>query len=142
MNHNIYNLYPVIVLLSETKIHLQSISLSHAYVGLMCGIPNEQINDNIVAEMKEGFEMACFIIKPNVTMISEDDFFGRDALYRKDKTIPLLPPVKVQALFECYEGEESTFLNIMWFQNELSVQIPIEEIIVIDWSHYAGKFIV
>ncbi len=42
MNYSIYNLYPTIVLSLGINIHLQSISLSHTYGGLLCGTPSEQ----------------------------------------------------------------------------------------------------
>ncbi len=57
--------------------------------------------------------------------------------------IPLLPAVNVEALFECYEGEESTFLNIVWFQDSFSATISsyIENVIQdIDWHCNAREF--
>ncbi len=143
MNHSIYNLYPAIVLSSGINIHLQSVSLSHTYGGLLCGTPREQMNDNIISEIKEGFEMDGFVIMPNVTMVSEDDFFGEGSTYDNNKTVPLLPAVKVEALFECYEGDDSTFLNIIWFQDDFSVTITssIERAIQdIDWYRYACEY--
>ena len=143
MNHSIYNLYPAIVLSSGITIHLQNISLSHTYGGLMCGTPSEQMNDNIISEIKEGFEMDGFVIMPNVTMVSEDDFFGEGSTCDNNKIVLLLPAVKVEALFECYEGEESTFLKVVWFQDDFSVAIPssIErEIQDMDWDHYACEY--
>ena len=110
--------------LSGIKIYLQSISLSHTYAGLMCGSPSEQINDIIISETKEGFKVDGFVIMPNVTMVSEDDFFGKSSACDNNKIVPLLPAVKAEALFECYEGEDSTYLNIVWFQDDFSVTIP------------------
>ncbi|MCK5536159.1 MAG: hypothetical protein KAI79_04985 [Bacteroidales bacterium] len=143
MNHNIYNLHPAIVLSSGINIHLQSISLSHTYGGLLCNTPSEQINNNVISEIREKFEKACFIIKPRINMISEYDFFDKGDHYSKEKTIPLLSAVKVEALFECYKDEESTFLNIIWFQDGFSETISssIENKIQdIDWHRYAKKF--
>ncbi len=143
MNHNIYNLYPDIILSSGTKIHLQSISLSHTYGGLLCGTPSEQMNDNVISEMKESFEMDGFVIMPNVTMVSEDDFFGEGSTCDNNKTVPLLPAVKVKALFECYDGDESTFLHVIWFQDDFLITMPtyIENAIQdIDWYRYASEF--
>ncbi len=143
MNHNIYNQYPAIVLSSGINIHLQGISLSHTYGGLMCGTPSEHINDNIISEIREKFEKACYIIKPRVNMLSEYDFFDKGDHYRKEKTILLLPVVKVETLFECYNGDESTFLHIVWFQDDFSVTISsfMENAIQnIDWNCYARKF--
>jgi len=143
MNHSIYNLYPAITLRSETDIHLQSISLSHTYAGLLCGTPSEQINDNIVSEIREEFKKACYVIKPRVTMLSEYDFFDKGDHYSREKTIPLLSAVKVEALFECYDGDESTRLLIVWFQDNFSTTVPrhIEDDIQdIDWYRYACEF--
>jgi len=143
MNHSIYNLYPAITLRSGTDIHLQSITLSHTYGGLLCGTPNEQMNDNIISEAREDLEEACFFIKPKVTMLSEYDFFDKGDHYSKENTIPLLPAVKVEALFECCDGDECTRLHIVWFQDDFSSIIPkdIESVIQnIDWYHQAREF--
>lgn len=143
MNHCIYNLYPAISLRSGINIHLQSIALSYTYGGLMCGTPSEQINDNIITEIREEFKRACFIIKPKITMVSEDDFFSKGDHYSKEKTIPLLPVVKVESLLECYEGDKGSLLNIVWFQDEFSTTVPmhIENAIQdIDWYRYASEF--
>ena len=143
MKHSIYNLYPAISLRSGANIHLQSISLSHTYGGLLCGTPNEQMNDNIISEAREDLEEACFIIKPKVTMQSEYDFFAKGDHYSKEKTVPLLPAVKVEALYECYEGDECTRLHIVWFQDAFLVTMPssIKDAIQdIDWYRYACEF--
>ena len=143
MNHSIYNLHSAITLRSGTDIHLQSISLSHTYAGLLCGTPSEQINDNIIAEIREEFEKAYYVIKPRVTMLSEYNFFAKDDHYSREKTIPLLSAVKVEALFECYDGDECTRLPIVWFQNDFSTAIStyIENAIQdIDWYRYACEF--
>ena len=143
MKHNIYNLYPVMILSSGIKIYLQSISLSHTYGGLMCGSPSEQINVTIISEIKEGFEMDGFVIMPNVTIVSEDDFFGKSSACNEHKRVPLFPAVKVEALFECYEGEDGIYLNIVWFQDDFSTAIPssIERAIQdIDWYRYACEY--
>ena len=142
MNHSIYNLYPAICLSSGINIYLQSISLSHTYGGLMCGTPSEQINENIVVEIREEFKIACFIIKPKITMVSEDNFFSKGD-YSKEKTIPLLPSVQVHALFECYDEDKSTFLHIVWFQGNFSTTVPrhIENAIQdVDWYRCAKEF--
>lgn len=143
MNHSIYNLYLAITLRSETDIHLQSISLSHTYGGLLCSTPNEQINANIIAEIREEFEGACYVIKPKVTMLSEYDFFDKVDHYTKEKNVALLPAVKVTAIFECYGGEESTFLHIAWFQDDFSTAVPsciTDAIQDIDWYRHAIEF--
>ena len=143
MNHSIYNLYPAIKLSSGINIHLQSISLSHTYIGLQCGTPNEKMNDNIIAETRKKFEEACFIVKPKVTMLSEYDFFDKGDHYSKENTIPLLAAVKVEALFECYDGDECTNLLIVWFQNDFLTAIPRDiknDIQDIDWYCYACEF--
>ena len=77
MNHSIYNLYPAITVRSGADIHLQSISISHTYGGLLCGTPNEKMNDNIIVEAREDLEKAYYVIKPKVTMLSEYDFFDK-----------------------------------------------------------------
>lgn len=54
-----------------------------------------------------------------------------------------MPPVKVEALFECYGGESTTYLNIVWFQDEFSVTIArsIESVIQkFDWNSKACEF--
>lgn len=144
MKHDIYNVSPAIVLSSSgVEIYLQSISLSHAYGGLVCGTPNEQINDNIIAEAREDVAAACFIIRPTVTMVSENDFFDNVTLHTQRKTIPLLPAVKVEALFECYDGDRNTFLHIAWFQDdfsEMSLSSIENKIQDIDWHCYACGF--
>ena len=142
MNYNIYNLYPKMILSSGIKIYLQRISLSHTYGGLMCGTPSEQMNDSIISEIKKEFDADCFVIEPDITIVSEDDFFDKDS-GNNSKTIPLFPAVKVRALFECYEGDDSTFLNIVWFQDNFSVTMPgsIEKTIRdMDWYRYACEF--
>ncbi len=76
-------------------------------------------------------------------MLSEYDFFDKGNHYRKEKTIPLLPVVKVEALLECYEGDESTFLHVIWFQDDFLITMPtyIENAIQdIDWHCYASEF--
>lgn len=140
MNYNVYNIYPLIELSSGVKIHLQSIHLSHTYGGLLCGSPSEHVNDSIISEINENQEVTYFIIKPRVTMLSEDEFFGRNFAQDKAKTIPLLPPVKVHALFESYEEKDSSFLNIAWFQDDFTVTTPSfirKKIKDIDWYQYA-----
>ncbi len=38
------------------------------------------INDNIVFDVREKFETDCFIIKSNVMMVSEYDFFDKNEI--------------------------------------------------------------
>jgi hypothetical protein len=143
MNCNIYNRYPAMILSSGIKIYLQSISLSHTYAGLMCGSPSEQINEAVISETKEGFEMDGFVIMPDVTMVSEDDLFSKSSTCDTGKIVPLLPAVKAEALFECHEGEDSTYLNIVWFQDDFSTTMPssIERVIRdFDWYRYACEY--
>ncbi len=138
MSHNIYNLYPAVKLSSGRKIYLQSIIFSHTYDGLLCGSPSEQINHNILLDINEKFSEGLFIIEPKITTMSENDFFGRINSDQDDqKQIPVLPPVKVQVLFECYDDEDLTYLNIVWFQNDFTLSIPTEIIQNTDWDKYA-----
>ena len=143
MSLDIYNRYPAMILSSGIKIHLQSISLSHTYAGLMCGAPSEQINDMIVSEIKEGFETDGLVIEPDITKVSEDDFFGKNSDCDEERNIPLLPAVKAEALFECYDEEDSTYLNIVWFQDDFSTMTPSHirrAIQDIEWDRYACEY--
>lgn len=145
MNYNIYNLYPAMRLVSGINIHLQNICLSHTYSGLLCGVPNEIINNEILHDINEIFNESIFVIEPEVTMISENEFFGRDNTQDDTKIIPLLEPVKVHALFECYEGNYCSFLNIVWFQDDFSITIPgaiKKKIKEIDWYRYSSRLLV
>lgn len=144
MNHTIYNLYPAIILLSGEKIYLQSIALSHTYSGLLCGFPDTHINNDVLLDIHEQHPEGLFVIEPKVTLMSENDFFRRSIPDHDNKIqIPLMPPVKVEALFECYDSESTTYLNIVWFQDEFSVTITtsIESVIQkLDWNSKACEF--
>ena len=141
MSHNIYNLYPVIELSSGRKIYLQSITFSYTYHGLLCGSPSEQINHNILLDINEKFSEGLFVIEPKVTLVSENDFFGRSTTDQDNqKLIPVMPSVEAHALFECYDGEEHTYLNVVWFQDEFELTIPKDIIQEIDWDKYASAF--
>jgi len=144
MNHNIYNLYPAIKLLSGEKIYLQSISLSHTYSGLLCGSPNEHMNNDILLDIHEQYSEGLFVIEPKVALMSENDFFGRNVPGHDNKIqISLIPPVKVEVLFECYDGESTTYLNIVWFQDEFlaTISTAIEGVIQkLDWNSKACEF--
>ncbi|MCI0501796.1 MAG: hypothetical protein L0Y61_08660 [Epsilonproteobacteria bacterium] len=144
MEHNIYHIFPALELQSGLRIYLQSISLSHTYAGLLCGSPNEHINKDILLEIHEQYPEGLFVIEPKVTMVSENDFFGRSIPNHNNKNqIPLMPPVKVEALFECYDSESTTYLNIVWFQDDFSATMatPIERLIQkLDWNSEACEF--
>jgi len=141
MSHNIYNLYPAVELSSGKKIYLQSITFSHTYDGLLCGSPSEQINHNIFLDINEEFPEGLFVIEPKIITICKNDFSGRMNSNQDDqKQLPVIPPVKVQALFECYDDEYFTYLNIVWFQNNFSLSIPKEPIQNINWNEYACEF--
>ncbi len=144
MKHNIYNLFPAISLSSGMNIYLQSISLSHPYSGLLCGSPSELINDNILLDIYEEFQEGLYVVEPDITLICENEFFGRCILNQNNlEQIPLIPLVKVHALFECYDGKSNTYLNIVWFQEDFSVTIKntVENKIKnIDSNQYACEF--
>lgn len=54
----------------------------------------------------------------------------------------MIAPVRVEALFECYDGESAAYLNIVWFQDEFSATIAtsIESIII--FSRYFSEIAV
>ena len=144
MDHNIYNVFPALELQSGLRIYLQSISLSHTYAGLLSGSPNEHMNKDILLDIHEQYPEGLFVIEPKVDMVSESNFFGSSVSSHDNKVqIPLMPPVKVEALFECYDSKFTTYLNIVWFQDEFSstISTSIERLIQkLDWNSKACEF--
>lgn len=141
MSQNIYNIYPAVELSSGRKIYLQNIKFSHTYAGLLCGSPSEQINNDILLDINEEFSEGLFVIEPIITTMSENDFFGRLTSDQNDKKqIAVMPPVTVHVLFECYDDEDLTYLNVVWFQNDFLSSIPNDTIQYIDWNKYACEF--
>ena len=143
---NIYNLYPLIELLSGQKIYLQEITLSHTYAGLLCGTPSASTNDEIMSSIKDAQKEGIYVINPEIVMISEDTFFEKETSSgNEQKSVPLMPPVKAIAIFEHYDGEDTSWLKIVWFQNDFSTVISDsvrERIVGIDWDQYACEFLI
>jgi len=139
VKYNIYNVFSTIHL--DVEILLQSMSFSHTYSELVCGVPTEAVNDELLANTRDT-NAGYYVIQPTITMVSSNDFF-RDTIHDDKKDIPLLPVVKVEALFECHTQFKSTYLNIIWFQDAISKGISSEikkKIEKVDWFHYAKEF--
>jgi hypothetical protein len=124
------------------EIRAESIVARRTYTGLLAGVPNDEINEREVNELKEMCHRAFLvedsvIIPPAMTAYESNDLHWNE-----------YPPIFVAAQFFCSQDPDGSInfstLAVGWFQTSLQPLIPDDILAAIkqlDWANLARDFV-
>ena len=123
------------------EIHAESLAARRTYLGLLAGVPNDEINERELSELKEFCNRALLvkdsvIIPPVMTAHESHDLHWNQ-----------YPPIFVAAEFLCLQDPDGSInfskLAVGWFQTTLHPIIADDILAAIkqlDWANLASEF--
>ncbi|CAA6799779.1 MAG: TIGR02996 domain-containing protein [uncultured Sulfurovum sp.] len=133
---------------SGREIYLESIWQHQTYGGLLCGVPNEEMNKEYIEDNMnyalEKMNAECTYLVPPVSL----ELDNIDKKIKRYKDAIRLPYITCFAQFESsvLTGDESnngSWLTIVWYQDDFPMPIDdavLEHIKSIDWESKAEGF--
>jgi hypothetical protein len=133
---------------SGREIVLESIYQYGTYSGLLCGVPDEEMNreyieNNMEYAVEKMSPEGCYLVSPEFLELE-----NVDKRIKRYKDAIRLPYITCFAEFDSsiLEGDEendASWLTVVWYQDEFAMPIDegvLEQIKLIDWEREAEGF--
>lgn len=124
------------------EIHTESIVARRTYTGLLAGVPNDEINERELGELKEMCKRALLVEDSVIIPPAMTAYESHDLHYDQ------YPPIFMAAEFYCSQDPDGSInfstLAVGWFQTSLQPLIADDILTAIkqlDWANLAHNFV-